>query len=112
MHRHSHGESGVACTRGIVNTDPIADEIGNFAAISQPGTSTLFDALIPLAILVPMLALFVYPFGADSFTGPKQLVLLVSAAATVVVACVSSQYPSRSPYSSARRLGLGQERPG
>jgi len=54
--------------------------------MNEPRAPTLLDALIPLAALIPLLALSVYLFGSDSSAGPNQLVLLMSAAVAVVVA--------------------------
>jgi len=54
--------------------------------MNEPRSPTVLDALIPLAVLIPLLALSVYLFGADSSAGPNQLVLLMSAAVAAVVA--------------------------
>jgi NhaC family Na+:H+ antiporter len=54
--------------------------------MSEPRTPSLLDSIVPLAVLIPMLALSVYLFGADSSGGPNQLVLLFSAAVASVVA--------------------------
>ncbi len=47
---------------------------------------TLFDALVPIAALVAMLALSVYLFGSDSSSGPNQIVLAIAAAVASIVA--------------------------
>ena len=47
---------------------------------------TLFDALVPIAALVAMLALSVYLFGSDSSSGPNQIVLAIAAAIASIVA--------------------------
>jgi len=49
-------------------------------------TPTLIDALIPVASLVLMLALSVKLFGADSSSGPNQIVLTIGAAIAAIVA--------------------------
>ncbi|HHQ14765.1 MAG TPA: Na+/H+ antiporter NhaC, partial [Chromatiales bacterium] len=54
--------------------------------MTDPKPPSLLDALIPLVVLVPLLALSVTLFGADSSAGPNQLVLLAGAAAAALVA--------------------------
>jgi NhaC family Na+:H+ antiporter len=54
--------------------------------MKEPCPPTLIDALIPLAVLIPLLALSVNLFGADSSAGPNQLVLLAGAAIAAMVA--------------------------
>ena len=49
-------------------------------------TPTLIDALIPVASLVLMLSLSVKLFGADSSSGPNQIVLTIGAAIAAIVA--------------------------
>lgn len=49
-------------------------------------TPTLIDALIPIVSLILMLALSVYLFGADSSSGPNQIVLTIGAAIATMVA--------------------------
>ena len=49
-------------------------------------TPTLLDALIPVASLVLMLSLSVKLFGADSSSGPNQIVLTIGAAIAAIVA--------------------------
>ena len=49
-------------------------------------TPTLLDALIPVASLVLMLSLSVKIFGADSSSGPNQIVLTIGAAIAAIVA--------------------------
>ena len=44
--------------------------------MTEPRSPTLLDALIPLAVLIPLLALSVFIFGSDSSAGPNQIVLL------------------------------------
>lgn len=48
-------------------------------------TPTLIDALIPVASLVLMLSLSVKLFGADSSSGPNQIVLTIGAAIAAIV---------------------------
>jgi hypothetical protein len=57
--------------------------------MTTPKPPTLFDALIPIAALVVMLALSVYLFGSDSSYGPNQIVLTLAAASleSAVVFC-------------------------
>jgi len=54
--------------------------------MTTPKSPTLFDALIPIAALVMMLALSVYLFGSDSSYGPNQIVLTLAAAIASIVA--------------------------
>ena len=54
--------------------------------MTTPKSPTLFDALIPIAALVAMLALSVYIFGSDSSSGPNQIVLTLAAAVASIVA--------------------------
>ena len=54
--------------------------------MTTPKSPTLFDALIPIAALVMMLALSVYLFGSDSSYGPNQIVLTLAAAVAAIVA--------------------------
>ena len=54
--------------------------------MTTPKPPTLFDALIPIAALVVMLALSVYLFGSDSSYGPNQIVLTLAAAISSIVA--------------------------
>ncbi len=54
--------------------------------MTEPRPPKLIDALIPLAVLIPLLALSVFLFGADSSGGPNQIVLLLSAAVAAGVA--------------------------
>jgi len=49
-------------------------------------TPTLVDALIPVGSLVLMLSLSVKLFGADSSSGPNQIVLTIGAAIAAIVA--------------------------
>nr|NIR61129.1 Na+/H+ antiporter NhaC [Gammaproteobacteria bacterium] len=53
--------------------------------MSEPRPPSLIDALIPLAVLIPLLALSVFLFGADSSGGPNQIVLLLAAAVAAAV---------------------------
>ena len=54
--------------------------------MTTPKSPTLFDALIPIAALVLMLAISVYLFGSDSSSGPNQIVLTMAAAVASIVA--------------------------
>lgn len=54
--------------------------------MTTPKSPTLLDALIPIAALVAMLALSVYIFGAESSSGPNQIVLTLAAAVASIVA--------------------------
>jgi len=54
--------------------------------MNEPRSPSLLDALIPLAFLIPALALSVFLFGSDSSAGPNQLVLLAAAAVAALVA--------------------------
>ena len=54
--------------------------------MTTPKPPSLFDALIPIAALVMMLALSVYLFGSDSSYGPNQIVLTLAAAVAAIVA--------------------------
>ena len=54
--------------------------------MTTPKSPALFDALIPIAVLVMMLALSVYLFGSDSSYGPNQIVLTLAAAVAAIVA--------------------------
>ena len=54
--------------------------------MKEPKLPTLLDALTPLAVLIPLLALSVYLFGSDSSAGPNQLVLLTGAAVAALMA--------------------------
>lgn len=53
--------------------------------MTTPKSPTLFDALIPIAALVLMLAISVYLFGSDSSSGPNQIVLTMAAAIASIV---------------------------
>ncbi|WP_444921237.1 Na+/H+ antiporter NhaC [Microbulbifer sp. CnH-101-G] len=46
---------------------------------NEPRTPSLLDALIPLGILIALLSLSVYFYGADSSYGPNQIALLLCA---------------------------------
>jgi len=48
-------------------------------------TPTLIDALIPVAALILMLSLSVKLFGADSSSGPNQIVLTIGAAIAAII---------------------------
>ncbi len=54
--------------------------------MSQPKSPTMLDSLIPVVSLILMLALSVYLFGADSSSGPNQIVLTLGAAIAAIVA--------------------------
>jgi len=54
--------------------------------MNEPKAPTLIDAIIPIAVLIPLLALSVFLFGADSSSGPNQLALLSSAAVAALMA--------------------------
>ena len=54
--------------------------------MTTPKPPSLFDALIPIAALVMMLALSVYVFGSDSSYGPNQIVLTLASAVAAIVA--------------------------
>ena len=53
--------------------------------MTTPKSPSLFDALIPIAALVLMLAISVYLFGSDSSSGPNQIVLTMAAAIASIV---------------------------
>ncbi len=48
--------------------------------------ANLLDSLIPVVSLISMLALSVYVFGADSSSGPNQIVLTLGAAIAAIIA--------------------------
>ena len=54
--------------------------------MSKPQEPSLLDALIPIVSLVLMLGLSVYLFGADSSSGPNQIVLTLGTAIAAIVA--------------------------
>jgi len=54
--------------------------------MTKTRTPTLIDALIPVVSLVLMLSLSVKLFGADSSSGPNQIVLTIGAAIAAIVA--------------------------
>lgn len=54
--------------------------------MTAPRPASLLDALIPVVSLVLMLGLSVYLFGADSSSGPNQIVLTLGAAIAAIVA--------------------------
>lgn len=51
----------------------------------QPRSPSLFDALLPLAILIGLLAAAVYYFGDDSSSGPNQIALMCCAGLAMVI---------------------------
>ncbi len=53
---------------------------------TESKTPSLVDALIPVVSLVLMLGLSVHLFGADSSSGPNQIVLTIGAAIAAIVA--------------------------
>ena len=53
---------------------------------TESKTQSLVDALIPVVSLVLMLGLSVHLFGADSSSGPNQIVLTIGAAIAAIVA--------------------------
>lgn len=54
--------------------------------MTETKSPSLIDALIPIIALILMLSLSVYLFGADSSSGPNQIVLIAGAAIASMVA--------------------------
>src|SRR3954462_5357191 len=61
----------------------MTDDITTEAAVRPP---TLWDALLPMLVLVVLIGLSVYLFGIDATSGPLQVALLMGAVVAALVA--------------------------
>lgn len=54
--------------------------------MTEPRTPSLFQALLPIVVLIILLAGSVYLFGSDAIGGATQIVLIVAAAVAAIIA--------------------------
>jgi NhaC family Na+:H+ antiporter len=62
--------------------------------VNEPRAPSLFDALLPIIVLIVLLAGSVYLFGSDAIGGATQIVLIVAATVAAIIA-VRNGHPWR-----------------